>query len=49
MKVPRQCPLALLVKVDWRGGKTFQVKVEMKSGAKTAVEQGTTAISYNPL
>jgi hypothetical protein len=23
MKVPRQCPLVLLVKVDWRGGKTF--------------------------
>jgi hypothetical protein len=23
MKVPRQCPLVLLVKVDWRGGKAF--------------------------
>jgi hypothetical protein len=23
MKVPRQCPLVLLVKVVWRGGKTF--------------------------
>jgi hypothetical protein len=23
MKVPRQCPLVLLVKVGWRGGKTF--------------------------
>jgi hypothetical protein len=23
MKVPRQCPLVLLVMVGWRGGKTF--------------------------
>jgi hypothetical protein len=23
MKVSMQCPLALLVKVGWRGGKTF--------------------------
>jgi hypothetical protein len=23
MKVPRQCPLVLLVKVSWIGGKTF--------------------------
>jgi hypothetical protein len=23
MKVPRQCPLVLLVKVGWTGGKTF--------------------------
>jgi hypothetical protein len=23
MKVPRQCPLVLLVKVGWKGGKTF--------------------------
>jgi hypothetical protein len=23
LKVPRQCPLVLLVKVGWRGGKTF--------------------------
>jgi hypothetical protein len=23
IKVPRQCPLVLLVKVGWRGGKTF--------------------------
>jgi hypothetical protein len=23
MKVSRQCPLVLLVKVGWRGGKTF--------------------------
>jgi hypothetical protein len=23
MKVPRQCPIVLLVKVVWRGGKTF--------------------------
>jgi hypothetical protein len=23
-KVPRQCPLVLLVKVDWKGGKTFK-------------------------
>jgi hypothetical protein len=23
MKVLRQCPLVLLVKVGWRGGKTF--------------------------
>jgi hypothetical protein len=26
MKVPRQCPLVLLVKVRWRGGKTFSCK-----------------------
>jgi hypothetical protein len=23
MKVPKQCPLVLLIKVGWRGGKTF--------------------------
>jgi hypothetical protein len=23
MKIPRQCPLVLLVKMGWRGGKTF--------------------------
>jgi hypothetical protein len=23
VRVPRQCPLVLLVKVGWRGGKTF--------------------------
>jgi hypothetical protein len=23
MKVPRQCPFVLLVKVCWKGGKTF--------------------------
>jgi hypothetical protein len=23
LKVPRQCPLVLLVKVGWRGGKIF--------------------------
>jgi hypothetical protein len=23
IKVPRQCPLVLLVKMSWRGGKTF--------------------------
>jgi hypothetical protein len=26
MKVPRQCPLVLLVKVGWRGGKSFGCK-----------------------
>jgi hypothetical protein len=23
MKIPRQCPLVLLIKVGWRGDKTF--------------------------
>jgi hypothetical protein len=26
MKVPRQCPLALLLKMGWGGGKTFGFK-----------------------
>jgi hypothetical protein len=26
IKVPRQCPFALLVKVGWRGGKAFGSK-----------------------
>jgi hypothetical protein len=35
MKVPRQCPLVLLVKVSWRGGKTLVVKkVYMKGEAE---------------
>jgi hypothetical protein len=29
MKVPRQCPLVLLVKVVWRGGKTFGYEEDM--------------------
>jgi hypothetical protein len=32
MKVPRQCPLALLLKVGWRGGKTF--------GCEEGIDQG---------
>jgi hypothetical protein len=48
MKVPRQCPLVLLVKVGWGGGKTFVVKkVEMKSEAVREVEQGSTALNHN--
>jgi hypothetical protein len=26
MKVPKQCPIVLLVKVGWRGDKTFRCK-----------------------
>jgi hypothetical protein len=29
MKVPRQCPLVLLVKVGWREGKTFGYEEDM--------------------
>jgi hypothetical protein len=47
MKVPRQCPLVLLVKAGWRGGKTVN-KVEMKGGARTQIEQCSTAFNYNP-
>jgi hypothetical protein len=45
MKVPRQCPLVLLVKEGWRGGKTFVKKVQLKGGAGREVEQGSTAFS----
>lgn len=27
MMVPRQCPLVLLLKVSWKGGKTFESRV----------------------
>jgi hypothetical protein len=46
MKVPRQCPLVLLVKVGWRGGKTFgceEGRDEVE--ARREVEQGSTAFS----
>jgi hypothetical protein len=39
MRVPRQCPLVLLVKVGWRGGKTFGCE------AGTEVEQGSTELN----
>jgi hypothetical protein len=43
-KVPRQCPLVLLVKV----GSVFgSGKGRMKSGARREVEQGLTAFMYN--
>jgi hypothetical protein len=41
IKVHRQCPLVLLVKVDWRGGKTFG------SGARGETEQGPTVLNQN--
>jgi hypothetical protein len=36
MKVPRQCPLVVLVNVDWRGGKVFGSGEgrEIKRGAR---------------
>jgi hypothetical protein len=34
MKAPRQCSFALLITVVCRGGKTSEVKVEMKRGEK---------------
>jgi hypothetical protein len=34
IKVPRQCSFALLIKVVCGGGKTSEVKVEMKCGEK---------------
>jgi hypothetical protein len=46
MKVPRQCPLVLLVKVDWRGGKTFGCEEGVVKGeAGREVEQGSTAFN----
>jgi hypothetical protein len=49
MKVPRQCPFVLLVKVGWGGGKKFVVKkVETKSGAGREVEEVSTAPNHNP-
>jgi hypothetical protein len=41
VKVPRQCPLVLLVKLGCREGR------EMKSGARREVEQGLTAFVQN--
>jgi hypothetical protein len=44
MKVPRQCPLVLLVKVRHSAVKM----VEMKGGERREVERGYTALNYNP-
>jgi hypothetical protein len=40
MKVPRQCPLVLLVKVVWRDGKAFESAEgrAMRSGTRTEVK-----------
>jgi hypothetical protein len=40
MKVPRQCPLVLLVKVSWIGGKKRSEvkKVVMKCGARRKLQ-----------
>jgi hypothetical protein len=46
MKVPRQCPLVLLVKVFWKGGKTLRCE---EGRGEREVEQGSTAINYNPV
>jgi hypothetical protein len=49
MKVPRQCPLALVVKVRWKGNKTFGCEEGIDKGeAGREVEQGSTALSYTP-
>jgi hypothetical protein len=43
MKVPRQCPLVLLVEVSWIGGKkkSSEVKkVVMKCGARKKLSRG---------
>jgi hypothetical protein len=49
VKVPRQCPLVLLVKVGWRGGKTFGCEEGIVKGeARREVEQGSTALNQNP-
>jgi hypothetical protein len=46
MKVARQCPIVPLVKMGWRGGKTFGCEEEqMKGEAVREVEQGSTALS----
>jgi hypothetical protein len=46
MKVPRQCPLVLLVKVNWIGGKTFgSYEGSDEMWSKEEVEQGPTALN----
>jgi hypothetical protein len=46
MKVPRQSPLVLLVKVGWKGGKAFGCEEGiMKGEAGREVEQGSTAFN----
>jgi hypothetical protein len=49
MKVPRQCSLVLLVKVNWREGEAFGSGEgrEMKSGARRESEQGLTAFDFD--
>jgi hypothetical protein len=46
-KVPSQCPLVIMLKVNWRENKSEVDKVEMKSGARRGVEQGPTALSQS--
>jgi hypothetical protein len=49
MKVPRQCPLVLLVKVLWRGGKTFGYEEGRdEKWRRDKVERGSTALNYTP-
>jgi hypothetical protein len=49
MKVPRQCPFVLLVKLVCSEGKAFGGGEgrEMKSGARREVQQGLTAFVHN--
>jgi hypothetical protein len=50
MKVPRQCPIVLLVKICWREGKAFGSEEgrQMEWWAWREVEQGTTAVDLKP-
>jgi len=49
MKVPRQCPLVLLVKVGWRVGKTFGCEEGRdERWRRKEVERGSTALNQNP-
>jgi hypothetical protein len=46
MKVSRQRPFILLVKVGWRRGKTFYYEEgKDEIGAEKEVEQGSTALN----
>jgi hypothetical protein len=49
VKVPRQCPLVLLLKVGWRVGKTFGCEeiIGIEGGAEREVEQSSTAFNEN--
>jgi hypothetical protein len=49
MKVPRQCPLVLLVKVSWIGGKNVRkLEGSDEMWSKEEVEQGPTALNLKP-